>query len=279
MSFPLSCADYTWPLLEHRAALRLIRDIGIPAVDVGLFYGATHIRPEWVVDDPLRWAGILAERTETAGLTVADVFLTPGPDLVTRTPNHLDATERQAALDMLRQTATFAGALGAPGITVLPGVRFDDEPYETAIERAAEALRAFVEVAGEDDLGLSVEPHSGSCIDTPERTVELLEATPGLTVTLDPSHFAYEGVVTSRMLPLLGRTRHVQLRPGGAGVMQSRVVENEIDFAAIIDGLREVGYKGYVAMEYVWIDSWDCNRVDNLSETILLRDLTRSLDP
>ena len=36
------------------------------------------------------------------------------------------------------------------------------------------------------------------------------------------------------------------------------------------------GYAGYVGVEYVWIDWERCNEVDNLSETILLRDLLRN---
>ena len=40
--------------------------------------------------------------------------------------------------------------------------------------------------------------------------------------------------------------------------------------------MQQVGYSGYVGIEYVWIDWEHCNEVDNLSETILLRDLLRS---
>ena len=31
-------------------------------------------------------------------------------------------------------------------------------------------------------------------------------------------------------------------------------------------------YSGLVVLEYVWVDWMGCNEVDNLSETILLRD-------
>lgn len=277
VGYQLSCADYSWPLLDHRAALRLMRDIEMDAVDVGLFYGVTHIKPEQVVVNPLRWAGVVAERVEAAGLEVADVFLTPGPDLVTRTPNHLEPAQRQAGREMMQAVAVFAEALGAPGVTALPGVVFEEEGYEQAIERSAEELAVWVEIAGERGLGMSIEPHNGGCCDTPERTATLLEATPGLTITIDPSHFAYAGFDVEQMLPLLSRTRHVQFRPGSEGVMQSRVAENQIDFGALLSALADHGYDGYVAMEFVWIDAWDCNRVDNLSETILLRDLVRSL--
>lgn len=277
MTFRLSCADYSWPLLEHRAALGLMRGIGMDAVDIGLFHGATHIRPEQIVADPRRWAGVVAERVESAGLSVADVFLTPGPDLVTRAPNHIDPAERSAARAIMEATAEFAEALESPGVTALPGVLFGEEPFEVALERSARELAAWVEIAGERGLGMSIEPHNLGICDSPARTLALLEATPGLTVTLDPSHFVYAGFSTQDMLALVPRTRHIQLRPAREGVMQARVAENAVDFAALLGALEQSGYRGHVALEFVWIEGWDCNRVDNLSETILLRDLVRSL--
>ena len=37
-----------------------------------------------------------------------------------------------------------------------------------------------------------------------------------------------------------------------------------------------MNYSGFVVLEYVWVDWMGCNEVDNLSETILLRNLLRS---
>jgi hypothetical protein len=39
--------------------------------------------------------------------------------------------------------------------------------------------------------------------------------------------------------------------------------------------MAEQGYVGAIGVEYVWIDWQRCNEVDNLSETILLRDVIR----
>jgi sugar phosphate isomerase/epimerase len=49
------------------------------------------------------------------------------------------------------------------------------------------------------------------------------------------------------------------------------VAENEIDFPEIVGELRRLGYDGFLALEYVWIDWNGCNRTDNVSETVLLR--------
>ncbi len=52
--------------------------------------------------------------------------------------------------------------------------------------------------------------------------------------------------------------------------------DNIIDFTAIRDALQKRGYPGWMCLEYVWVDWEGCNRTDNVSETILLRDLLRA---
>jgi hypothetical protein len=40
--------------------------------------------------------------------------------------------------------------------------------------------------------------------------------------------------------------------------------------------MQAVGCRGYLGIEYVWIDWEHCNEVDNLSETIRFRGFFRS---
>jgi hypothetical protein len=56
------------------------------------------------------------------------------------------------------------------------------------------------------------------------------------------------------------------------------VDENTIDFSGMLAGLHRPGYKGFLALEYVWVDWKGCNRVDNLSEAFLLRRVLESAD-
>ncbi len=48
--------------------------------------------------------------------------------------------------------------------------------------------------------------------------------------------------------------------------------ENTIDFQNIVRSLARRRFKGWIALEYVWIDWEHCNEVDILSETMLLRE-------
>ena len=53
------------------------------------------------------------------------------------------------------------------------------------------------------------------------------------------------------------------------------MAENTIDYERVPTRMGEIGYPGWHAVEDVWCDGMHCNECDNLSETILLRNLIR----
>ena len=267
----LSCADYTWPSLGHSTVMAVVADLGFTALDLGVFGDDTHVKLRSVVNDPAAEAARVGRALEAANLEVADVFLIPSSSLEDMAPNHPDPAVREASLALYRKTLAFAGALGAPGVTILPGVCFPGDTVQDAIARAADDLAPRVELAHALGLELSVEGHSGSCVETPEHFAELLDRTPGLSATLDPSHYAYAGFSASDLVPLVGRSRHVQVRPSGPGLMQGRLPDNTFDLEALVNALKAAGYGGFIATEFVWMEKWSCDRVDNTSETARLR--------
>ena len=58
---------------------------------------------------------------------------------------------------------------------------------------------------------------------------------------------------------------------------QASLAENTIDFEGMMAGLSAMHYQGKLALEYVWVEWQGCNRSDNLSETILLRQRLRDI--
>ena len=246
-------------------------DLGFMGIDVGVFGDDSHVKLSAILQDPVAEAARVRRAAQAAGLAVADVFLIPSSDLEEMAPNHPDPIVRKASFELYRKTIEFACALGAPGVTLLPGVCFAADTVEDAITRAAEALARRVELASSFGLGLSVEGHTGSCVETPEHFAELLKQTPGLGATLDPGHYAYGGFTVSDLTPLLSRTRHVQVRPCGPGLMQGRLPDNEFDLESFLEDLKSADYSGWIATEFVWMEKWSCDRVDNTSETARLK--------
>ncbi len=99
--------------------------------------------------------------------------------------------------------------------------------------------------------------------------------TPGLTLTLDYTHFTFAGIADADIEPLLAHARHFHCRGAAPGRLQTTLAENTIDYRRVIGRMRELSYPGYFAIEYVWTEWQDCNRTENTCETILFRDLAR----
>jgi len=269
----LSCSDYTWPLLPHSAALDIIAALKLDAVDIGFMSNRSHIRPERLHGDVAFGAGRVRERVETRGLVVADVFAIPATDFETMTVNNPDPAQQEQSIEFFTDAVDFARRTGSPGITTLPGVLLEQDSFADALARSAEGLRHRVGLAAAHGLIVSVEPHTGSLIDTPEKTAQLLDLVPDLRITLDYAHYVYAGIAQPEIDELLPVARHLQCRPGRPGQLQVAVAEDAIDWPIVITQLSALGYDGFLGLEYTWQEWLDCDRVDTVAESALLRDV------
>ncbi|MFI6285365.1 sugar phosphate isomerase/epimerase family protein [Streptomyces sp. NPDC051018] len=275
----LSCCDTTFPLLGHRQTCELVRLLGFDAVDIALWGSRSHINAQEAASDPAGWSRRIEEHTASQGLTVADLFAIPHADYAVMAVNNPSADERARGRAWFRRIVELAALLGVDGITLVPGLDFPGEPHAGSLRRAAVELAVRADIAGAAGVRLSVEPHIGSVISSPDDTRELLDLAPGLEVTLDYSHFVMQGYAPGDLDPLLGRVRHVQARGARPDRLQVGMKENTIDFSRMLDALETAGYRGRIATEYLWIDEGRCDECDTLSETILLRDLLLGRTP
>ena len=276
MQLPLACADFTFPLLPHDHALDLIALMGFDGVDVGLFEGRSHLWPSRVFPTLRESARELANKLGDRGLKPADVFLQTAPEFVSLAPNHPEAARRARARDLFSRTLEFAAECGCRHVSALPGVRFDDESADASWRRCCDELAWRCAEAQKSALTFSVEAHVGSIAPSPDLAARLVRETPGLTLTLDYTHFTREGVADAEVEPLVPHATHFHARGARRGRLQASFKENVIDYGRVLDVMERTGYAGYVGVEYVWIDWEHCNEVDNLSETILFRDFFRS---
>jgi sugar phosphate isomerase/epimerase len=272
MKFKLACADFTFPLLEHDRVLDLIAMLGFDGVDVGLFEGRSHLWPSRVFPTLRESARELAGKLGDRGLKLADVYLQTAPDFVSLAPNHPESTRRAQARDLLLRTLEFAAVCGCRHVTALPGVYFDNETADESLGRCRDELAWRCAEAGKQGVTFSVEAHVGSIVPSPGQAAQLVRDTPGLTLTLDYTHFIRVGIAAMDIEPLVAHASHFHARCARPGRLQSSFKENVIDYGRVLEVMKSTGYAGYVGIEYVWIDWEHCNEVDNLSETILLRD-------
>ena len=273
----LGCADFTWPLMTHEDVVRHIAALGFDGIDLGLFEGRSHVQPGMVRQDVAMWSGVIGERLATAGLEAADVFFVPSFNLEDLAPNHPDRAQRDGGFEAFCDILEFARRLGAPGMTMNGGIPLEGQTYSESLELSVGELTRRVEAAAEHDIEVRVEASVNSNTPTPEMALELVDAVPGLKLTIDYCHFVYQDIPESDVHPLLEHAAHFQCRGAAPGRMQVNFQENTIDYRGVLERLVALGYDAYFSIEYVWIDVWDCNRTENTMETIQFRDFVKAV--
>ncbi len=273
MTLALSCADFTFPLLPHKDALRLIAMLGFNGVDIGIFGGRSHVRPDDILKNVANAAKELDFCVRSEGLEFADIFLIGGKDFHALAPNHPDSNERRKARDLFERTLELSARCNARHMSSLPGVHWEIESRNDSMQRCAEELSWRIDRALQVGVTFSIEPHAGSIVATPTEVLELIRMVPGLTLTLDYGHFVSRDIGDDDVEPLVQYASHFHARAARSSRLQAPIKDNSIDFARVLREMHRTQYSGYLSIEYVWIDWEHCNEVDNLSETILMRDL------
>ena len=272
----LSCGNSAFPLLSVEQSIRLAALLEFDGFDVVLNGNSAGLRPEVIARDLGGWAGRVNDLLHEHDLAVSDVFCVPWTDFTTMAPNHPDSTERARARQLFREMLDLASALGAPGLTMLPGVDWPAESHDESLMRAADELQARAEEAGERGLGFSIEAHVGSVCHGPADVLHLCALAPDLRLTLDYTHFVSQGVADAAIEPLVPLARHVQTRGVAMDRLQVPLKNSTLDFERMVDVLQAAGYDGYLTIEYIWVEWKRLNEVDVISETVMLRDRLRA---
>jgi sugar phosphate isomerase/epimerase len=276
MKLKLATADFSFPLLDHDRVLDLIALLDFDGVDIGLFEGRSHLWPSREFRHVSKSAAQLKRKLKARGLACADIFLQMAPEFVSHAINHPQPAPRRKARDWFLKTLDYAEGVAARHVTTLPGVAFDNESKDKSWERSREELSWRVEQSRRRGIIFGVEAHVGSIAPTPAAAERLAKNVPGLTLTLDYTHFTRRGVPDRAIEPLTKYASHLHTRGARKGRLQASLKQNTIDYRQMLRALRRNNYSGYLGVEYVWIDWEHCNEVDNVSETILMRDFLRN---
>ncbi len=271
-----ACADFTFPLLPHDKVLSLVAMLDCEGIDIGLFSGRSHITAETEFQQINQRARLLQNQLKDRGLVATDVYLQLDLDLSLFAINHPDETRRQYARDNFVKLIDYAVAVGADHITTLPGMYFKNEEKAASLQLAHEELNWRLEQVAGSGLSFGVEAHVGSPFATPEDAKALIDAVPGLTLTLDYTHFIRNGFTQEEVDPLLTHASHFHARGARKGQLQVSMADNTIDYVKITENLKKMNYSGWIGLEYIWINWEGCNQVDTLSETITLRDIIKA---
>ncbi len=265
-SLSLTSWSLTHCTLEE--AVGIGRALGIEGLDLGLLHGPALAKDRLLADPET-----LAGEIRRLGIICPNFYWHFGEGLVDR--NLADPDARSANEADFRRVLAFATAASIPTIFVLPGVCGQGIGREAALERSAASLWPLVAMAGDAGVTLTVEPHVGGFLESPDLTLALLDAVPGLKLTLDYAHFTSLGFTQGEIDPLAPHAAHVHLRQARPGALQCKLEHGTLNFPAMLATLAGHGYRGRLAIEYVHQAYMDTLHDDVLSETIKMRELVR----
>lgn len=266
-----SCADFTFPVLERTAALKLIKLLDFDHVDIGLFARSSHFSPGELQASQRQYTEQVLRDLDEAGLRASDVFVQIGADPTECAANDPSFEVRRNNRETFACAIEFCVSLGCRHMTGLPGVFHSGVPRSGDLQLAEEEASWRTSECAAAGVAYAIEPHVGSICSDVESTRTFLRQVEGLTLTLDYGHFVMAGENSETIHQLLPVASHVHARGGAIDQLQTSIEENTIDFTGMMSGLKRLAYRGFIALEYVWVDWNGCNRTDNVSETVLLR--------
>ena len=276
----ISCADYAFPLLPRERRFALLRLLGFEHVDLGLFERSEGLRPGQLLAEPRKFARQLKRDLIHAGLRASDVFLQSGLTPEDSSDNDPSLIVRSQNRKTFVLTLELCEELECKHLTGLPGILHQGVGEKDSFDLAVEEIRWRQRMASSSGICYAVKPHIHSICPGVDQARALLDAIPGLTLTLDYGHFVFQKISSRHVHTLLPYASHVHMRGGAPHRLQAPVHESEIDFNGIIRRLYRNRYHGFLAITY-FRDAWKpSDRTDNVSETILLRNqLIENLRP
>jgi sugar phosphate isomerase/epimerase len=243
-------ATFSFGDLDLEAAAAVVRRLGFDLVDVGAGWNNYHqVLPQQAVDDPQGQADRLRRVMEQHGLGISELFIMHFGKPV----NHPDPEVRAWTGRMFDGITTFARLAGFESVMLIPG-HVHHELGQTpaqAFDTSVAELNRLVATAAGKGLQCNIEPCVGSIAEQPAQAMRLLQAVPGLGLTLDYAHQVQLGLGPEEIEVLHPYARHFHAKQSAPGSFQARPDEGTIDFGRLIRRLRADGYDGVVCVEFV----------------------------
>ncbi len=250
-------------------AIGIARTLGFGGLDMGFFYGPALSKPDLLADPEA-----MARHVRGLGFPAPCFYHLFGDTLAGR--NLADPATLDRNAGDFRRVARFCAAAGIPTVFILPGVCNPGQSRADALAVSATALNTLLPIAQAEGVTLTIEPHVHSYLESPALTLQLLARVPGLKLTLDYAHFTCLGFTQDAIDVLAPYAAHVHVRQARPGALQTKLSQGTINMGAMLGTLRDAGYGGWLAVEWVHQDYMDTLYDDVLTETIACRDVLRA---
>lgn len=264
---PIACHANSYRKLPLKEALGTITRLGFQFVDLSI---GSHIDGMEAARHPEQTAEAIQELLDDFRLTLTDLYIL-FPHI-----NDPDPATREEHILEIERLIPFAEALGTPGITISPGLLCEDGEHHS-IARSVPALQRIMDLTENTDLRISFKPYLGSATATTEQCLCILEAVPGLNLTLDIAHFVAQETGWRELRQLFEYTAHVQIRQARPHQLQTEYKKGKLEVERFLRELFKSGYHDVLAIEYLDTieapEGYTVNEVMISQEIVTMRDI------
>jgi sugar phosphate isomerase/epimerase len=228
--------------------------MGFNLVNIGAFSEDFPVSPLRILADPVKTGKEIRDVCARYGATPVEFFICSVviEDGSRVQPNDPDARRRAAMLEAFRKVCACAAEAGLSHIMGVPGEPKVNNAPDHGMGISLDTLPHMQEIAGQTGVGLTIEPHTGSLLTTPEATLEMLNRLPGMKLSLDYSHYIGAGFPPEDLLPLHPHALHIHAKPARKGVPKCLFYDGDDYFEPLIKDLVAIGWDGVVAMECMY---------------------------
>lgn len=262
----LACHAWGYNNISLHEAVATIARLGFNYIDLGT---GPHIDVLRATSEPESAAESIRLLLDDFNLQLTDLYLML-PHI-----NSPEEQRRERQIALFESLLPFAVALGTPGITVSPGV-LQPDGSDHSLARAIPALQKMIDLSEDSDLRISFEPHMDSAAMTPDQAKLLLEAVPGLSLTLDIAHLITQNISWPKIRSLFEFAAHIQVRQASPKHLQTTFKKGTLDIERLMQDLNEADYHGAITVEYMTTFGWHgMVEVSISSEVVQTRDALR----
>jgi sugar phosphate isomerase/epimerase len=205
---------------------------GLEAIEPTTYYFPEPVTDEYLLE--LKRRAFLAG-LDISGTAIGNTYTFPkGP-------------ERDEQIELTKTWIDRAAILGAPCIRVFAGGIQEGDTEEIARSHCIETLKIVLDYAASKGVFLALENHGG-IVSTAQQMLAIVEAvdSPWFGVNLDTGNFHSEDPYRE-IERVAAFTITVQIK---VEVRAAGEEKKPADLGRVIDILKSVGYRGYVALEY-----------------------------
>jgi sugar phosphate isomerase/epimerase len=228
----LGIGTLTWASKPITEAIKNAVDLGFTKVDLGILNDWTEFGAVQLAQNFDKYAKPVRNTLERYGVTAISINAN-----IKKAP---DCPSPQEQAEALAKAAVYFGC--SAGIT-LPTAGVDDD-----VRDVARGLKPILDTFHKYNTDLIVETHSGTTTERIDKTIDLLNALPGLKVTLDASHYIIRGYKPSEIVKLIPWTGHAHIRPCGTDGWDTIQIEASDCTPLMYEWIVEMEKAGYNKM-------------------------------